>query len=79
MTSKSVRRLKALGVSTRAFVRITDASWSAAWEWGPQRNEPAWVGMLIGAWEMYPHLLAEAIERTRDALDKAQKPIDDVA
>jgi hypothetical protein len=35
--------------------------------------------MLIGARELYPHLLAEAIERTRDALDKAQKPIDDVA
>jgi hypothetical protein len=60
MTPALKATLRALGLTSREFGRITGKSEDALSSWGKKRPEPAWPRRLVRAWQMCPEALEDA-------------------
>jgi hypothetical protein len=70
MTPRTTRRLEAIGISLRAFARITGTRGGIVRLWGKDDlNEPAWVDHLVTAWETSPALRLQALDKARQAIE----------
>jgi hypothetical protein len=73
MTPYTTARLKALGLTGRGFAALTGIHPQTVQGWGNERygrglqTEPAWVGLLLDAWEAAPQTLAVALAETASA------------
>jgi len=67
MTPATTARLKALGLTGRGFASLTGIHPQTVQGWGNERYgrgfqpEPAWVALLLDAWEAAPHVLASEL------------------
>jgi hypothetical protein len=67
VTSATAARLKALGLTGRGFASLTGMHPQTVQGWGNERygrglqQEPAWVALLLDAWEAAPHVLTSAL------------------